>query len=156
MAFSDTSLTYIKSTMDKIGVDLAQVILSPTAVALDLDDSEDVRRKLGDQKNSAVVWRILDFSNSRVPTLNSLAVGFAASVADDSSNMSTMSLAGTIYDRFCVGKQIEIRDYTGSVEGGLKGHWGITSIDTNPQVDDGNRGYRFIVIEGMYFDEITP
>jgi len=155
MQIPKNTFTYIKSTIDKIGKDISVSVLGSSAVSVDLDSAEEVKNKLAGRSEPALVWRILDYSGTHVPSLKNLVVAFAPSVVDDEMNIRTVGFAGVIHDYFCKGRGIEVIDYTEPTPQGKKGTWAITDVDSNPQINDGDRGYKFVVVSGIFF-ETTP
>ena len=156
MTLPINSVQGIKTTIDKMGLDISKEIFGTKGVAIDLDGAQEVREKLLSKKDSAIVWRLLDFSTTPRASLFNLSVAFGSSIEKDKNNMLAMSVAGTIPNKFCVGQSLEVRDYLKKVNGEypLIGRWAIDMVDMNPQISDGTRGFRLVVVSGTFFEQI--
>lgn len=141
---SDTFLLALKSTIDKLGNDLAQAQVPPISF-VDLDDST-ATEAVFTSTNNALIWEMSSFDESPADPLYMATFHIGARTVNDPSNYSILALTGKVKEVFKVGSRIEIKDYSGLAASAKQGSLTIINVSVNPQAYDRTSGVRLISV----------
>lgn len=121
-----------KSTIDKLGVDIASAQAPPISFieADDLPRVESVLKEHG----SAIVWRVVEFSEAPAFPLYDGQITIGAKTVSDSGNYKLMELLSSVKETFSVNSRIEIKDYSAVSPGPVAGAMLVTGVTLNPQL----------------------
>ena len=139
-----TFLRALKSTIDKIGNDLA-LAQSPALKFVDLDDVTAVE-EIMTSTATAFVWEMSTFKGVPRDPLYEATFNMGVRTTDDAANYNILGFAGLLSDTFDVDKIIDIKDYSGVNATSSQGALHITYVTTNPQVFDRVSGIRMLSI----------
>lgn len=137
-------LVAVKSTLDKLGNDLALSQVTPTKF-VDLDDATAVEAVLTSTED-AILWELSSFDVAPVDPLYRVEFNIGARTTNDPANYNILKLAGKVREVFQIGSKIEIRDYSGDTASSPLGFLFVTFIAVNPQVYDRVSGIRMISV----------
>lgn len=141
-------ISYVKSTIDKAGVDIAAAVGDPTLKFVDLDDSVAVQTAL-DSKDPAIVWEILELVEDPVDPLWRLHFGIGAKTTDDPGNYNLATLLDAVNAVMAKRNTLEVYDFSpGGDEVTKRGYIYITDIGVDPQLFDRTSGIRLISVSG--------
>lgn len=135
----------LKSTVDKIGYDLAQAE-SPAVEFVDLDNVVNTTALLKTD-DTALIWSMgLLVPTPRDP-LYSVSFHIGARTVNDPANYDIMLLVGKLKEVFNVDSFVDIHDYTGVSVGPKLGVLRISRVAVMPQEFDKVSGIRMISLE---------
>lgn len=137
-------LVAIKSTLDKLGNDLALAQPTPTKF-VDLDDSTAVEAVMSSTDN-AIIWELSGFDDNPQDPLYSVVFNIGARTSNDAANYSILTLVGKVREVFPIGAKLEVRDYSDMVMSDVQGFLFITMINVNPQMYDRTSGIRMVTV----------
>lgn len=140
---SDFSLSF-KSTIDKVGYDLAVANSLPIVDLDDLVNAEEVFH----QGTDCLVWEFAQLNDSPRDPLYSFLFRIGARTINDSANYEILKLMDDVKAEFPVQSRIEIRDYSGASAGPVVGSMFITDVRVDPQQYDKQYGIRMVVVAG--------
>lgn len=137
-------LLAVKSTIDKLGSDLASAQVPPVRF-VDLDDSTAVEEVLT-STDPAIIWEFSGLEDSPSDPLYTAVFSIGARTTNDAANYSILSLVGKVRAIFPVNEVIEIKNYSDVVASAKQGNMRVTSVSVNPQAYDRTSGLRLITI----------
>lgn len=140
-------LLWLKSTIDKLGVDLAGDL--GFSKFLDIDDRSDYATTLVEGNNDAVIWRVMDYSETHVRGRWAFTFVIGTSLHTDVNNTKAMRASSIISQQFRAGCTLDIKDYTGAVESERKGLMSIIQNSVDPALSDGMQGFRWSAITAL-------
>jgi hypothetical protein len=149
MATQKTFLLQLKSTIDKMGVDIAAQL--EMTQFLDVDDREDYVSKIIEGKEDALIWRIISFDPHNHDKLYKLLFIVGVSIHADTNNTKALQSAGVIADIFKKGCSYDINDYAVAL-GMPTPKVGTISILTNgvdESINTGIQGFKFVTVRAM-------
>lgn len=135
----------LKSTVDKIGYDLAQAEVPPIPF-IDLDNVVNTAELLTSEQN-AYVWNMAILAAVPKDPLYSCMFTVGARTINDPANYDIMKLVGKLKVAFNVGSSLDIKDYTGAVAGDKIGVLTVARVAVLPQEFDKVSGIRLISLE---------
>ena len=141
---SETFLLAIKSTIDKLGNDLA-LSLTPPALFVDLDDATATEAALASETNT-IVWSLGEFQEDPRDPIYRLSFDIGPRTCNDPSNYTILALTGKVKALFVPGSAIAIKDYSGALATATQGTLFITDVSVNQQVYDKTSGVRLVSI----------
>lgn len=137
-------LLAFKSTIDKLGYDLAQS-QSPSVRFVDLDNT--VRTKeLFDSEDDGLVWEMLSLSESPIDPLYTATFNIGARTVNDPANYDILALAGKVKAIFKTGASLAIYDYSGPVAGPKGGALIPISVSVMAQQYERVSGIRMLTV----------
>lgn len=143
---------YVKSTIDKSGVDIATAFGGGTKF-VDLDDQVNVAGVMSGTA-SAIVWTLLSLDDAPVAPLYALHFGIGAKTTMDAGNYAMSDLLSAVSGVMAKGKTIYIRDYTPGGDGTTnRGTMTITDVSVDPQLFDKESGIRLISVSARVVDD---
>ena len=145
-------ISYVKSTIDKAGVDIAQTFGGGTKF-VDLDDVVNTASLLA-STDSAIVWTMLRMDDAPMAPLYSLNFGIGAKTSVDPGNYNLTDLVSAVSNVMAKGKTIPVKDYSPGGDGVTqRGTMTITDVSVDPQLFDKESGIRLISITAMVVDD---
>ena len=143
---------YVKSTIDKVGVDIATAFGGGTKF-VDLDDQVNVAGVMSGTE-SAIVWTLLSLDDAPVAPLYALHFGIGAKTTMDAGNYAMSDLLSAVSDVMAKGKTLPIKDYTPGGDGATQvGTMTITDVSVDPQLFDKESGIRLISVSARVVDD---
>jgi hypothetical protein len=139
-----TFLVAIKSTIDKLGNDLA-LAQTPPATFVDLDDITAVEEAMK-STNNCIIWEMNGLEEDPRDPLYLVPFSIGARTVNDAANYNILKLTGLVKSTFPVGASIDIKDYSGVTATASQGKLIIMSVSVNPQGFDRTSGVRLISI----------
>jgi hypothetical protein len=145
-------ISYIKSTVDKAGVDIANAIGGIGFV--DLDDAVKVAELMAGE-DSAIVWTLLNLAEDPIAPLYLLHFGIGAKTTTDPGNYAMTDLLDAVKAVFEKGKTMDVRDWSPGGDDGAAKHGTITVTDVSvdPQLFDKASGIRLISVSARTVDD---
>lgn len=136
--------TAFKSTIDKVGYDLA------TAEGVSFVDMDDISKSeaLLSSSRNALVWEFLSIGPSPVDPLYSFAFRIGARTVSDSANYNILRLVDSIREVFPERTKHDIQDFSGASAGPVVGYMYTTGIVVDPQMYDKASGIRYALVTG--------
>ena len=145
-------ISYVKSTIDQSGVDIAEAFGGNTKF-VDLDDSMNTAELLAGT-DSAIVWTMLTLDDAPVHPLYLLNFGIGAKTTLDPGNYALTKLLDAISGVMEKGKTIPIMDYsTGGDAVTQRGTMTFTDISVDQQLFDKESGIRLISVTARVVDD---
>ena len=135
----------LKSTIDKIGYDLAQTE-SPPVQFVDLDNVVNTTELLTSE-DTALIWSMSVLAPTPRDPLYSCAFSIGARTVNDPANYDIMLLVGKLKAAFNIGSTIAIFDYTGVTAGPKVGILTVSNVAVMPQEFDKVSGIRMVSLE---------
>jgi len=136
----------LKSTIDKLGNDLAQAEVPPVEF-IDLDDVVNTANLLGSD-NTALLWSMSVLVPTPSDPLYACSFSVGARTVNDPGNYDIMLLVGKLSSVFQEGSLIDVHDYTEALAGPRIGVLSITKVTVLPQEYDKVSGIRMVSLEG--------
>ena len=136
----------LKSTIDRIGLDLAEAETPPLKL-VDLDNVVNTT-ELMTSEDSALIWSMSVLVPTPTDPLYGCSFTIGARTVNDPANYDIMLLVGKLSTYFQEGVIIDIKDYTGAVAGPKIGVLTITRNTLLPQEYDKVSGIRMVSVEG--------
>ena len=145
-------VSYVKSTIDKSGVDIAEAVGGGTQF-VDLDDTVNAAGVMAG-KDSAIVWTMLEMSDAPRHPLYTLHFGIGAKTTLDPGNYNLTDLVSAVSAILKKGNTIPVRDYTPGGDGATqRGTLTVTDVSVDPQLFDKESGIRLISVTAMAVDD---
>lgn len=145
-------LSYVKSTIDKKGVDIASAVGGDIKF-IDLDDTVNSAALMAGE-DSAIVWTMLSLDDAPIPPLYSLHFGIGAKTTLDPGNYNLTTLLGAVAGVMEKGKTIPIMDYSPGGDGVTpRGTMTFTDVSVDPQLFDKASGLRLISVTAGVVDD---
>lgn len=142
---NSTFIIAFKSTVDKVGVDLATSM--DRVSFIDLDDIVTSAELFKSNKN-AIVWEFLTLDESPTDPLYSFSFRIGARTVRDIANYNILRMLDKVKEVFPSRDQIDVRDYSGAEVGDKVGTMYISRVDIDPQQFDKQSGIRMILVSG--------
>lgn len=136
----------LKSTIDKIGWDLAQAE-DPPVEFIDLDNIVNTT-ELMTSEDTALIWRMAVLVEEPSDPLYACSFTIGARTVNDPANYDIMLLVGKLSTLFREGVIVDIHNYTGASVGPKVGVLTITKVTVLPQEYDKVSGIRMVSLEG--------
>jgi hypothetical protein len=136
----------IKSTLDTLGVGMAQS-LTPPALFVDLDDVT-ATEEVFSSTTPAILWELGRLDESPRDPLYALTFSVGVRTSNDAANYTIMNLVGKLKEVFPIGRRILVADLSDSGTPAPIGQMIITKVDLNPQVYDRTSGIRMVSVIG--------
>lgn len=140
--------TAFKSTIDKIGYDIAQIRSLPFIDLDDLSASEGLFKTSRD----AIVWEFLGFSPAPTEPLYDFGFRIGSRTVNDAANYNCLTLVDDLSKEFYVNSRHPIQDLTGAVAGPELGYLIVGDIRVDPQMYDKQSGIRMVLVTGKCVD----
>lgn len=140
-------LKAIKSTIDKIGNDLALAQLPPIQF-VDIDDSTATEAVFASDTD-AIIWEMNGFEDNPSDPLYLVTFSIGAKTANDPANYNILGLTGLVKNAFPVGDSLDVKDYSGLTASLSQGRLLIQRVNVNPQGYDRTSGVRLISITAL-------
>lgn len=137
----------VKSTIDKLGFDLAQAEIPPVKF-IDLDNAVNTTALLSSQDNALVGELSILEPRPRDP-MYQVSFSIGARTVNDPANYDIMTLVGKLKAKFAVNAVLEIRDYSGAAAGPIVGRLTVSQDTIMPQQYDKVSGIRLIAVRAM-------
>lgn len=148
---SDEFTSYVKSTIDKYGVDIAQAYGGVGFV--DLDDTVKVA-ELMSSTQSAIVWTMLTLGEDPIAPLYSLTFGIGAKTTTDPGNYNLSELLDAVKLVIKKGSTLPLKDYSPDGDGTTtRGTMTVTDVFVDPQLFDKESGIRLISVTARAVDD---
>lgn len=142
---SDFTLAF-KSTIDKMGYDLAQA-QNPVLDFIDLDDLV-VAGELFKSNRSALVWEFLTLDEVPTDPLYTFSFRIGARTVKDIANYNVLKMLDAVKASFPARTDTPLKNYSGATAGPVVGYMYISNIGVDPQQFDKESGMRMIVVSG--------
>lgn len=142
---SDFTLSF-KSTIDKMGYDLAQSLV-PSLDFIDLDDTL-VSAELFKSNKNALVWEFLTLDEFPTDPLYTFSFRIGARTVKDVANYGVLKMVDDVKTVFQARSNTDIKNYSGDVAGPVVGTMYISNIGVDPQQFDKESGMRMIIVSG--------
>jgi len=134
----------LKSTIDKMGVDLAGTL--GVADFLDLDDVVNASTVLQGETD-AIVWLFSTLDENPVDPLYTVIFSVGAKTTSDASNYDMMQFISKVQATFKKKSTFKIYDYSGAApDATLRGTMTVIQSGVEAQEYDKESGYRFVSI----------
>jgi hypothetical protein len=145
--------SFVKSTIDKAGVDIATAFGGGTQF-VDLDDSVKVAELMSGSQ-SAIVWTLLTLGEDPIAPLYSLTFGIGAKTTTDPGNYNMTDLLDAVKAVIQKGSSMAIRDWSPGGDSGAVAHGTmfITDVFVDPQLFDKESGIRLISVAAKAVDD---
>ena len=137
-------LKALKSTVDKIGVDLG-LAETPQLKFVDLDNTVKAQ-EMFDSNDDYLIWEMLTLTEDPGDPLYTATFNIGARTVNDANNYDILTLAGKVKAVFKIGKRIDIHDYTGLVAGVKGGFMVPTDVSVMPQQYERVSGVRMVTV----------
>lgn len=145
-------ISYVKSTIDKVGVDIATTF-GPDTKFMDLDNVVDMA-EIATGDAGAIVWVMLSLAEAPMSPLYAVQFGIGAKTSLDGGNYNMVTLLDAVKAVMAKGKTITLKDYTPGGDGATpRGTMTITDVSVNEQLFDKASGLRLISVSGMAVDD---
>ena len=141
---------HVKSTIDKLGVDLADSYSGtrPEIKFIDMDNMVNQAEDWGSD-NAAFVWELETLVESPRDPLYAFSFNIGVKTTLDPGNYDLLDLMGEVASLFAVGDTIDVMDYSGLVlPTNREGYLVVTSSYVNPQQFDKSSGVRLVSVSG--------
>lgn len=136
-------ILHIKSTLDKLGKDLAD---SLSIEFVDLDDTVNVEAALTDDR-TVLVWRFVALDEAPQDPLYTLTFVMGIKTTSDPSNYELLTYVSKVKDLFRRGSDISVMDYSGvAIPTESKGSIIFVDSGVDPQVMDRESGARMLTV----------
>ena len=140
-------LLALKSTIDKVGHDLAQT-LGPYEF-IDIDDTVNVSEKLSGD-DPALLWSLSRFVEAPRDPLYSLVFEVGVKTVADPARYQQMDILGEVSGIFYTNRNIDVVDYSKApLNTSVLGYLFITRSSVNNQQFDNQAGVRLVSIEAV-------
>ena len=146
-------ISYVKSTIDKMGVDIAETYGNNT-LFVDLDDTVNIAEVMAGT-DSAIVWSMLALTEEPIAPLYLLHFGIGAKTTSDPGNYNMSDLLDAVKSVFEKGKTLDIRDWSPGGDGGAakRGTLSVADVSVDPQLFDKASGIRLISVTARVVDD---
>jgi hypothetical protein len=145
-------ISYVKSTIDKSGVTIAEGFGGDTKF-VDLDDTVNAAEVMAGAE-AAIVWTMLSLEESPIAPLYTLNFGIGAKTTLDPGNYAMTDLLDAVGAVMKKGATIPIRDYSVGGDGTTsQGTMTVTDISVDPQLFDKQSGLRLLSVTAMVVDD---
>jgi len=145
-------ISYVKSTIDKAGVDIANAFGGGTRF-VDLDDSVNTAELLAGT-DAAIVWTMLSLDDAPVPPLYLLNFGIGAKTTLDPGNYALADLLSAVSGVIKKGTTMPIKDYSPGGDGTTqRGTMTFTDVSVDQQLFDKESGIRLISVIARVVDD---
>lgn len=135
----------VKSTIDKLGVDLAKGF-DPDLKFVDLDDTA-LNHEILTKGEDSIVWELATLEQDPIDPLYTIIFGVGARTMDDPSRYSMARILGEVSVIFTKGSSIDIFDFSTDGDGVTKqGFMVITDVMVDPQMFDREAGIRLVMV----------
>lgn len=140
----DNFLLHIKSTVDKLGSDLASTL--DVEKKVDLDDIVNTAELLS-SGDEAVVWEVGYLSENPIDPLYDLVFSIGIKMTGDPSNYNMMTLLGQVQSVFPKSVNFLIKDYSGdTTDPTIQGDMTIVDVSVDPQQFDRVSSIRLVSV----------
>jgi hypothetical protein len=140
----ETFLVALKSTLDKVGNDLA-LAQTPPVTFVDLLNVVNTQA-LFESEDDALVWEFMTLQESPRDPLYQAHFDIGARTVNDPANYDILTLVGQVKTVLPYGQRIEIRDYSGLTQGPVVGIINVISVAVMEQTYDKVSGIRMITV----------
>jgi len=138
-------VTVVKSTIDKAGVDIAQVF-GQGVKFVDLDDMVNTQAMLASD-DSAIVWQLLTLDEDPVDPLWMIRFGIGAKTTTDPGNYGLAELLDAVHTRIKKHGKLDLFDFSPGGDGVTKeGDMYFVDVSVDPQLYDKQSGIRLISV----------
>ena len=145
-------ISYVKSTIDRAGVDIAQAFGNGVEF-VDLDDTVNAAGVLSGT-TSAVVWTMLSLDDAPIAPLYALHFGIGAKTTLDPGSYAMTDLLDAVSRVMKKGATIPVKDYSKGGDGTVqRGTMTFTDISVDPQLFDKEAGLRLISVTARVVDD---
>ena len=146
-------ISYVKSTIDKMGVDIAEAYGNNTKF-VDLDDTVNIAEIMAGT-DSAIVWSMLALVEEPIAPLYLLNFGIGAKTTSDPGNYNMSDLLDAVKSAFEKGKTVDIRDWSPGGDSGVakRGTLSVADVSVDPQLFDKASGIRLISVTARVVDD---
>jgi hypothetical protein len=134
----------VKSTIDKIGSDLAAASALGTK-ATDMDDYT-ATEEIFHSESSAVLWELSSMDEDPRDPMYSVVFNIGARTCNDAANYKLAKVLGEISSMLGKDLRIPIKDYSGAVASAPLGFLHIVKQQSAPQSFDRTSGIRMIQV----------
>jgi hypothetical protein len=143
----DTFLLAVKSTVDKIGVEMAAAQAGAPKF-VDLDDATATEEAMS-KPDPVFIWEMSTFVEAPKDPLYRATFSVGVRAMNDPANYGLLKLLGVISGVFQPGTTIEVRDWSGTLATQPQGRIFITKSYVNAQGFDRAAGVRMISIDAL-------
>lgn len=145
--------SFVKSTIDKAGVDIATAFGGDTQF-VDLDDSVKVDELMSGSQ-SAIVWTLMTLEEDPIAPLYSLTFGIGAKTTSDPGNYNMTDLLDAVKGTIQKGSSMVIKDWSPGGDSGVSSHGTMffTDVSVDPQLFDKASGIRLISVSAKAVDD---
>lgn len=134
----------LKSTIDKIGSDIATAI-DPDLDFVNIDDPVNTEQILASDED-ALIWQILHMGEEPRDPMYSVEFGIGAKTSADAGNYDMMGILDAIGDHLYEGAEFPVKDYSGATASAQNGYLYISGVVVDPQQFDRVSGIRFMSV----------
>ena len=143
----DTFLLAVKSTIDKLGVDMATAqVGSPKFI--DLDDATATEEAMS-KPDPVFIWEMSTFDESPKDPLYRATFSVGVRAMNDPANYGLLKMTGVVGGVFRPGTTFEVKDWSDTVVSPSQGRMIISKSYVNAQGFDRAAGVRMISIDAM-------
>lgn len=146
-------ISCVKSTIDKIGVDIANTYGQDTKF-VDLDDTVNVAEIMSGT-DSAIVWTVLSLTEEPIAPLYLMHFGIGAKTTVDPGNYNMAELLDAVKTVFEKGVTLDVRDWSPGGDNGVavRGTLSVADVSVDPQLFDKASGIRLISVTARVVDD---
>jgi hypothetical protein len=149
---SDEFIGYVKSTIDRAGVDIA-LAYGDGVKFMDLDNVVDVA-EVQAGSDGAIVWTMLSLDEAPRAPMYLIRFGIGAKTTLDAGSYTMAALLDAVKSVMKKGATMELRDYTPGGDGTThRGTMTFSDISVNEQLFDKASGLRLISVTAMAVDD---
>lgn len=132
----------VKSTIDKLGSDMAAAL---SAAPVDLDDIDTTSDVLAGT-TSVVLWQLLTVEETPKDPLYEVTFVVGAKTSRDPGSYQLIQFNATLNQTVFKGAEVAVYDYSGASQGALEGKLFVTAVELAPQQFDEHAGIRLMAI----------
>jgi hypothetical protein len=143
----DTFLLAVKSTIDKLGVDMA-VGQAGTLKFIDLDDSTATEEAMS-KPDPVFIWEMSTFDEAPKDPLYRATFSVGVRAMNDPANYGLLKMTGVVGGVFRPGTSFDIKDWSDTLASVSQGRLIITKSYVNAQGFDRSAGVRMISVDAM-------
>lgn len=143
----ETFLLAVKSTIDKVGVDMAAA-QPGTPKFVDLDDATATEEAMS-KPDPVFIWEMSDFQEAPKDPLYRATFSVGVRAMNDPANYGLLKMTGIIGGVFRPGTFIEVKDCSDTLVSASQGRILISKAYVNAQGFDRAAGVRMISIDTM-------
>lgn len=130
---------YVKSTIDKVAIDLAGTL---GIAAVELDDVTNVENALA-SPDDLILFQFVEMQPDPADPLYSLQFEVGVKTTSDSANYDLATLLSSVQDEVAMGDTFYVQDFSQvAAPTQDEGYFYITGVQTDPQAFDGASGIR--------------